>query len=228
MADKTLVIAGSGGGKSTSLRNLDPKSTAVIRVVKKPLPFRGWKKGYTLYDKTTKKGNLFDATKWEFVLLIMDTINVNMPEIKTLVIDDAQYIMSMEYMDRAKERGFDKFTEMADHFLKIIKKPDSMRDDLHVVFLSHSEDVSANGFTKTKMKTIGKMLDDKITLEGLFTVVLQAQARVVGKDQMEYNFITISDGTTTVKSPMGMFPEKYIDNDLKYVLDCIDKYNSEE
>ena len=105
----------------------------------------------------------------------------------------------------------------------ILKAPDKTREDLTTVFLCHSEDISANGFLKTKMKTIGKMLDDKITIEGLFTVVLLAYAYRNDKE-MEYVFVTQSNGTTTAKSPLDMFDNIKVPNDLAVVLDTIRKY----
>jgi len=117
----------------------------------------------------------------------------------------------------------DKFTEIAQNMFNILKAPDKTREDLTTVFLCHSEDISANGFLKTKMKTIGKMLDDKITIEGLFTVVLLAYAYRNDKE-MEYVFVTQSNGTTTAKSPLDMFDNIKVPNDLAVVLDTIRKY----
>lgn len=224
MADRILIIGQSGQGKSTSVRTLPAEETFVFRCVKKPLPFKGWKTKYKLKEPG-QDGNMKDVVKAEEIIKYMDAVN-NMPNIKYLIIDDVQYIMAFDFMDRAKEKGFEKFTTMAKNMFDVIMKPDHLREDLMVFFLAHSEDVNGNGYTITKMKTIGKMLDEKITLEGLFTVVLQAQAVVKGKDEMEYNFITQTDGTTTVKSPMGMFESKYIPNDLKLVADKINEYNN--
>ena len=110
---------------------------------------------------------------------------------------------------------------------EVIRTADELRDDITVIFLTHTEDVSANGFTLTKMKTIGKMLDDKVTLEGMFTVVLMADTLKKG-DDLEHVFVTQSDGTNTIKSPMGMFESKEVPNDMQMVLDKIKQYNEGE
>lgn len=228
MGMKMLILGDSGSGKSTATRNLDPKSTFYINVIGKALPFKGWKKLYKEVEGDILKSNIISTWDYAKIVKILGWIDKSRPEIKTIIIDDAQYIMSYEYMDRAKERGYDKYTEMAQHMFRVLNAPDNTRNDLTTIFLSHSEDVSANGFTKTKMKTIGKMLDNSITIEGLFTIVLLAY---VGKDvnnNMEYLFVTQSNGTNTVKSPMNLFDNITIPNDLKYVLECIEKYEKGE
>ena len=217
MGNKILVLGDSGSGKSTSTRNLDSKTTFYINVIGKALPFKGWKSKYVEGE------NLISTHNAEEVLRAIKGVSEKMPKIKTIIIDDAQYIMSYEFMARAKERGFDKFTEIAQNMFNVLKAPDATRDDLTTIFLSHSEDVSANGYTKTKMKTIGKMLDDKITIEGLFTIVLLAYP-IKEEKKMRYLFVTQSNGTTTAKSPMGMFNDIVIDNDLDMVLNKIKEY----
>ena len=219
MAQKILVLGESGSGKTTSMRNLDPKSTYIINCIGKNLPFRGWKTNY----KEGKGGNLFKSTNWEAIVQCMTAISEQRKDIKTIIVDDAQYIMSYEFMERAREVGFNKFTEIAQHMFEVFITPERLRDDLSVVYMCHCEDVSANGFTKTKIKTIGKMLDDKITLEGLFTIVLLAGS-YKSEQEMKYVFLTNSDGTTTAKSPDGMFETLSIPNDHQYVLDKIKKY----
>lgn len=225
MSRGVLIIGDSGNGKSTSLESLDPQSTFLINVAGKALPFKGWRAKYTMYDPSTKTGNLFTTADAGMVLTVMNGVSEKMPHIKTLVIDDAQYVMGFEFMERAKEKGFEKFTEIGQGFFNILNTANKLRDDLVVIILSHSEDVSGNGYTKTKMKTIGKMLDEKITPEGLFTIVLQAVARVENKE-VKYYFVTQTDGTTTVKTPRGMFKDRYIPNNMRFVLDAIHTYDS--
>lgn len=224
MAEKILIIGESGSGKSSSCRTLDSKTTAIINCIGKPLPFKGWKTNYQKFDPKTESGNLFETVNYEAVIKAMQYVALKKPEIKTLIIDDAQYIMTFEFMDRAMEKGYDKFSELAQHFFKVLKAADSLRQDLTVVFLAHSEEVSGNGYTKTKIKTIGKMLDEKLTIEGLFSCVLLATCYKDTDKEIKHIFVTKNNGTTTVKTPAGMFEDAIIPNDLQFVLNKIKEY----
>lgn len=194
-----VMIAGeSGSGKSTSLRNFEPDEVGIFNVAGKPLPFR----------KQLKKVD--NAT--------YDTIHkaLQEPKLKRYVIDDSQYLMAFEMFNRAKELGFGKFTDIGLNFRNlldfIIRK---LPEDVIVYFLHHTETTDTG---KIKAKTIGKMLDNQLTIEGLFSTVLLART-----DGQRYYFETQSDGYSTAKSPMGMF-EREIDNDLKFVDDTIREY----
>ena len=223
MGEKLLVIGETGSGKTTSLRNLPSEETFLINVINKPLPFKGWKGKYKKVTKDTPTGNMVATHDAEQIVEWLKAVSAKRPEIKTIVVDDAQYVMSYEFMARAMEKGFDKFTQIAKHMFEVFVCPDGLRDDLTVIYLAHSEDVSANGFTKTKIKTIGKMLDDKITIEGMFTIVLLCSVyKVDGK--LQYFFVTKNDGSTTVKTPDGMFEKALIPNDLNNVLKVMHKY----
>jgi len=222
MADKILIIGDSGSGKSTSTKTLDPTTTFFINVIGKPLPYKGWKGMYKYWDTTKKEGNILKTWDYSAVVKTMRYVSESMPQVKTIIIDDAQYIMSFEFMERARERGFDKFTEIGQHFFDVLTVADSLRDDLVVVFLSHSDEIGG----KTKIKTIGKMLDEKITLEGLFTVVLMAYSYKDSENSMKYVFVTNSNGTNTCKSPEGMFPMT-VPNDLKAILEKFNQYNNQ-
>jgi len=214
MATNTLIMGESGTGKSTSVRNLNPKETFVINVLDKPLPFKGFKSNYTKLDNGV--GNYFASDDYSDILRVINTINKQRLDIKQVIIDDFQYIMANEFMRRARENGFAKFTEIAQHAWEILSVCSEARDDLHFFVLSHTEN-DANG--KSKIKTIGKMMDEKITVEGMFTVVLHSLI-VDG----QYKFLTQNDGVHTAKSPMGMFDEKLIDNDLSHIKNKIDEY----
>jgi len=194
-----VMIAGeSGSGKSTSLRNFEPDEVGIFNVAGKPLPFR----------KQLKKVD--NAT--------YDTIHkaLQEPKLKRYVIDDSQYLMAFEMFNRAKELGFGKFTDIGLNFRNlldfIIRK---LPEDVIVYFLHHTETTDTG---KIKAKTIGKMLDNQLTIEGLFSTVLLART-----DGQRYYFETQSDGYSTAKSPMGMF-EREIDNDLKFVDETIREY----
>ena len=197
MGIPVLILGESGSGKSTSLRNFEPGEVLVFNVANKPLPFR--KK----LDMVQKAG--YKAIYEEF----------KNPKHKCYVVDDSQYLLCFELFLRAKETGYQKFTDMAMHFYDMVKLvSDAMPDDVIVYFLHHTETVDG----KVKAKTIGKMLDEKLTVEGLFSIVLLA----IG-DGVNYKFITKSDGFTTAKTPMEMFPDA-VENDLKMVDRVIREY----
>lgn len=131
-------------------------------------------------------------------------------------------------MDRAMEKGYEKFTSLAQRFYSVLKEAMSARDDLKIFILTHSDNVGDAINPMYKMKTIGKMVDTVITLEGLFTYVLFTCRKTNDDGVIEYKFMTNSDGTNTAKTPLGCFKELYIDNDLQMVFDRIDEYNNNE
>lgn len=228
MAHSILIIAESGSGKSTAIRTLDPSETAIINIANKPLPFKGWKSKYSVLDKENPKGNLINVSSANGVYKAMQHVNEKMPHIKNLIIDDWQYMSSFEYFDKANEKGYDKFTQIAANLAQVAKLPKDLRQDLYVFFLTHSEDiVDMNGKRKVKAKTIGKMIDNSLTLEGLFSIVLFGKVLKAEDGTLSYVFSTRTDGDTTCKTPMGMFDDEYIPNDLKYVKDCIIKYEND-
>ncbi len=200
MGIPVLVIGKSGSGKTASLRNFKKDEIGIFNVASKPLPFKNDfitidKPSYTTIEKSLKRNKL-----------------------KTYIIDDSQYLMAFESFEKASEKGYNKFTEMAVNFYNLIQAViTETPNDTIVYFLHHSQE-SEYGI---KAKTIGKMLDDQLTVEGLFSIVLMAI-----NSSGEYKFLTHSDGKSTVKTPIGMFEEKEIDNDLKIVDTTIrDFYN---
>lgn len=198
MGIPVLILGESGSGKSTSLRNFSADEIGILNVASKPLPFR-------------KKLNTTNNATYDIIGKVLQK-----GKYKTYAIDDSQYLLAFEMFDRAKETGYNKFTDIALRFRNmidyIIKK---LPDDTIVYFLHHCETTDTG---KIKAKTVGKMLDNQLTVEGLFSIVLMAQATGDG-----YKFVTQSDGYTTCKSPMDMF-DKEIDNDLKFVDTTIRKY----
>lgn len=159
---------------------------------------------------------------------MLQVIDKKMPEIKTVIIDDFQYLQAFEAMARVDEKGYAKFTDMAKHAYEVLKSSMGMREDLNVCILTHSENTGDNINPYYKIKTQGKMLDAVITLEGLFTYVLFTKVIQNENNKAEYKFITNSDGTCTAKTPMGMFDEIYVDNDLDMVIKKIAEYNEGE
>ena len=218
MSNASIIMGESGTGKSTSIRNLDPKETFIVNVLNKPLPFRGYKTNYTKLSSDGMTGNLYSSTSYEQVHRILRLINDKRLEIKTLIIDDFTYLMTYDFMDRALEKGYDKFTMMAKNANDLLKQLPCLREDLDVFVLNHSE-IDSNG--KMKIKTIGKMLDEKIVIEGIFTMILQTQLSNEG-----YSFLTQGDINHIAKSPMGMFETKNIPNDLMFVKQKMAEYNN--
>jgi|TARA_R110000796_G_scaffold227475_1_gene344248 hypothetical protein len=224
MAQEILIIGESGTGKSTSLEHLDPNSTFIINVGKKPMPFRGWKNSYATLSKDNPQGNYIETDDAGAIVKTMKHVSDNMPHIKTVVVDDFQYVMANEYMRRANERGFDKFTDIGLHAWEIATGGKNMRDDISFIMIGHAEQsTDLNGNRRLKFKTVGKLVDNVITMEGMFTVVLFTAVSTSPEGNREYKFITQSDGTTTAKSPRDMFEFK-IDNDIKTVIEKVNEY----
>jgi hypothetical protein len=212
MSTSCLIYGESGTGKSTSIRTMDPKETFLIRVIDKPLPFRKAKEVYA----SGPSGNMLVTDDAKKILAMIQRISDNGDHIKTIVIDDFQYVMANEFMRRANEVGYTKFTEIGLNAWNIFMCANKLRSDLVIIFLSHCEVTDAG---ITKFKTIGRMLDEKITVEGLFTIVLQSVVR-----DGEYKFMTKNNGHNTVKSPMEMFDGDLIENDLNHVSQRIRSY----
>lgn len=198
MGIPVLVLGESGSGKSTALRNFDPAEIGIFNVASKPLPFR-------------KKMMVVNGAGYGTILKSLSN-----PKLKSYAIDDSQYLLAFEFFDRAQETGYGKFTELALNFRNLIQFVImNTPPDVIVYFLHHTE---RRDDGVLKAKTIGKMLDEKLTVEGLFSIVLLCQAR-----QDKHVFVTQSSGISTAKSPMDMFPGE-IDNDLKLVDTAIREY----
>ena len=231
MAAETIAIVGeSGTGKSTSLRNLNPEETFIISTTGKPLPFRGYKKKYVpmKIEGKTVTGNYYVSSKWDQILKILQIIDKMMPNIKQVVVDDFQYVLSYEFVDRATEVGYTKFSELAQHAMEILRYSEKMREDCKMIFLTHSENVGDVMNPKYVIKTVGKLLSEKVTLEGLFTYIFFTKVSEGDDGRMQYKLITNSDGSCVAKTSLGMFDELEIDNDLAEIIKVIDAYNEGE
>lgn len=209
MGIPVLILGESGVGKSTSLRNVEPDGAVIVQPISKPLPFR------SQFKKMTKDGGQIRVTdNSEMICRLME--GAAKAGKKQFVIDDFQYVMANEFMRRSKEKSYEKFNDIGYNAWAIINKAQELDGDMRVYFMAHTEtDMSG----KTKIKTIGKMLDEKITLEGMFTIVLGATV-----SDGNYHFTTQNNGSNTVKSPMGMFESMTIDNDLSMVDNTICEY----
>lgn len=217
-------------GKTTSVRNLNPEKTFIISTTGKRPGIKGANKKYPNFVVQDGKisGNFYASSNVDQIGKVLQIVDKKMPHITTIVVDDYQYVMGFEAMDRAKEKSYDKFTDIAQHAYQVLKTAMNMRDDLNVVILSHSENIGDSITPMYRMKTLGKMLNSVITLEGLFTYVFFTTILRDDDNNPSYKFVTNSDGTCTAKSPMGLFDSLYIDNDLNYVIECIKKYNEED
>ena len=155
MNNFVVILGSSGNGKSSSIKSLDPKETFIINVLNKNLPFKGSKKNYNKDNK-----NITSTSNWDKISKLLTLISDKYENVKNIVIDDAIYIMRTEFFDRSGERGYDKYNELADHFRKIISKCNSLREDITVFLMLHTEAIETSGDIKTyKASTVGKLLD---------------------------------------------------------------------
>ena len=227
MAQGILIIAEPGSGKSTSIENLDPKETFIINVANKPLPFKGWKKKYIQWSKDNPKGNLYGGSTAQQIEACLRYVNEKRLDIKTIVVDDFQYMSSFAFFDAADEKGYEKFTRIGADLARIARLPKDLRDDLTVIFLTHSEEsTDIEGKRKVKAKTIGKMVDEKLSLEGLFSIVLFGRVKKEKEGGVRYVFETQNNGENTCKSPRGMFDSTEIPNDLKLVKEAMVEFEN--
>lgn len=202
MGYPVLVEGESGSGKTYSIKNFNPEEVGIFAVEKAFLPFKN-SKGFKIMKNAGYGG-------------IMSIFQE--PKLKAYIIDDSQYLLVNELFDKAKDTGYGKFTDIALHFRNLIHYINhNIPDDVIVYFLHHTETDSTTG--KIKAKTVGKMLDNQLTVEGCFSLVLLTQV-----EGTEHFFITQSDGYTTAKSPEGMFGDVRIPNDLKAVDTAIREY----
>lgn len=215
MARLIGLMGESGSGKTTSMRNLDPKSTFYIDCDKKGLSWKGWKKTYSADKKNYYKTDMVST-----VAILLDKINTqdNMKHIKVVVVDTLNGLMVADEVRRMKEKGYDKWQDLAQCIWQLINQAMEMRDDLTIIFVCHSQTQKEDdGYTFTRIKTSGKKLD-KLCIETKLTTVLQAVC-----EGGEYKFKVHADNSTA-KTPMGAFEEDEIDNDIVLVLNALKEY----
>ncbi len=205
-----MILGKSGSGKTTAIRNLDPKHTVICQVEKQRLPFR------TKFPMVLQPATYTNISK-----LFAEIADGKRPDIKTVVIDDSQFLIVNEFFDRANEKGYDKFTSIAINFRNLIHYVNiAIPGDVTVYFLHHTQ---IDDFGNVKAKTIGKMLDEKLTVEGCFDIVLMTE-----HDQEGWHFRTHTGGSDPVKTPIDMFKDDLIPNDLAIVDKTIREYYGEE
>lgn len=224
MSNIVMILGKSGAGKSTSIKDLDPKETVIINTLNKRLPFKGSNKMYNAENK-----NLFHADTYGMVINLLNNISEKAVYVKNIVLDDMIYILRKEYFSRAKESGYAKYTELAAHFQQIISTCENLRQDLNIFFILHSEDVmSDTAVTGYKVSTIGKLLDNQYNPVEVVPMVLYSAIKYDEKGNPQYGFYThaTKEGTIEIpaKSPDEMFKENFIPNSLGTVVKAMNEY----
>jgi len=209
MAIPVLVIGRSGSGKTYSLKNFKPAEVGVISVEKGRLPFKSNIKVVKIkkFDSADASPAQINVARYSWIMSV-----IKQSKSKAIVIDDSQYLLANELFDRANEKGYDKFTNMAANFRDLIHFVNELEDEDKIVYFLHHSEIDTDG--REKVKTIGKMLDEKLCVEGCFDIVIYCQ---------DNKFFTQANGQSVAKSPEGMF-ELEIPNDLKFVDSTIREY----
>ena len=221
MASKLIGIVGpTGTGKSTAIKHLDPKTTYIINVAKKELPFKGAEKLYNTENRNYKE--VSEATE---ITRLLKTISDKAPHIKTIVIEDSNYIMGFNIVSKATETGYTKFSLMAKDMVELLQQARELREDLTTFYLTHPETIEDAGeIVGYKIKTAGKLIDNQIVMEGLMTICLYTYVEENKDGTATYYFITNRYKKMPAKSPDGMFDEIKIPNNLQLVLDKVNEY----
>lgn len=224
MANNVIILGKSGSGKSSSIKTLNPKETVVINVLRKKLPFKG---SQSLYNADNK--NLFNVDDYTQVISLLQSIDKSAPHVKNVILDDVIYTMRKEYFRRAKETGYGKYTELAQHFQQMIQTCEMMREDINVFFILHSEDIQSDKITTGyKVSTIGSLIDNQYNPVEVVPMVLYSAVKYDDKGNASYGFYThrTMEGTVEIpaKSPAEMFEEDFIPNDLGYVVKKMNEY----
>ena len=223
MANVVMLLGKSGTGKSTSIKTLNPEETVIINVLGKKLPFKG---SGALYS--TEKKNLFRIEDYQQMINLLQACN-GQPHVKNIILDDCIYIMRKEYFKRAKETGYGKYTELAQHFQQIISTCEQMREDINVFMILHSEDVQSDKvIVGYKVSTIGQLIDNQYNPMEVVPMVLYSAIKFDEKGKPTYGFYTHAtmEGTIQIpaKTPNEMFDEDFIPNDLGAVVKAMNEY----
>ena len=226
MSNFVVVLGASGHGKSTSIKSLNPEETIVINVLGKRLPFKGSAKAYN-----SERKNLFKVSSWDKTIVLLDKIN-KLDRIKNIIIDDGIYLMRNEFFERASERGYDKYNELADHFRRIIQKCSSLRDDLNIFMMLHTEPIETDGGIRSyKASSVGKLLDKLYDPLENVTITLYCEPQFDENGVPAFGFYThklrVEGIEIPAKTPEGMFEEDFIPNDLGLVVEAMNKYYNE-
>lgn len=224
MANICMILGPSGTGKSTSIKGLDPKETVVLNVLRKRLPFKG---SGTIYNVDNK--NLFNVDEHTQIINLLNSIDQKAPHVKNVIVEDMTYVMRKEFFKRAKETGYGKYTELAQHFQQIISTCENMRENINVFFILHSEPVQSDKVTiGFKVSTIGALIDNQYNPVEVVPMVLYSAIKYDEKGNATYGFYThrCMEGTVEIpaKSPADMFEDDFISNDLGLVVKAMNEY----
>ena len=223
-----IGLAGmSNCGKSTSLKYLNPAETFIISCTNKQLQIPGFRNKYkkiTIEDGTIK-GNWFVSGVYSQIQKVLNHVNTKRPEVKVVVIDDANYLLSKETFDGALDKGYEKFTIQAKNYVDLIDVLQNLRDDITVVIISHLENCGTEMDPEYRLWTTGKMLTSKINLDGLFSYLIYAE-KYEEDDEVKYHFRTKGKINDTCRSVAGCFDSIYIEPNMKEVIDTISNFEN--
>ena len=230
MATPILVMGEIGTGKSVSMRNLDPKTTFIIASDMKPLTIPNSKTNYKTILKENGKldiaaTNYYETKDAQIVKALLTQISNTRPDIKVIIVDTITSIITDEIMKRSHEKGFGKYTDVALDAYELITMLRGLREDLTIVVMSHTEDnYDSEGVLKTSFKVpAGKAIGNQFKPEAYFHMILYTDVSMVN-NKPEYSFLTENNGKNTCRSPLGLFSEYKIPNDLSYVISEYQKY----
>ncbi len=227
-----ICLAGvSNSGKSTSLKYLDPKSTFIISCTNKQLQIPGFRKKYpkVTIEGNKLNGNWYVNSNYNQIETALTVVSKTRPEIKVICIDDANYLLSAETFNNALVKGYEKFSVLAKNYYDLIQFCQELRDDITVVFITHLENYGTELEPLYRMWTTGKMLVTQVNLDGLFSYIIYSE-RFIDEisGEVKYRFKTKTDGNDTCRSVEGCFEEKYIEPNMKLVIDTINKFENGE
>ena len=225
------LVGLSNSGKSTSLKYLNPEETFIISCTNKQLQIPGFRKKYPKISVDNGKlyGNWLVGNNYEQITKIMKVVSKTRPEIKVICLDDCNYLLSNETFQNALVKGYEKFSVMSKNYYDLIQTCQDLRDDLTVVFISHIENFGTDIDPEYRMWTTGKMLTNQINLDGLFSYIIYAERYIDDNgDEVKYRFKTRTDGNDTCRSVAGCFEDKYIEPNMKLVIDTINEFENGE
>lgn len=227
-----IGLAGlSNSGKSSSLKYLNPKETFIVSCTNKQLQIPGFRKKYPKAEVKDGKlvGNWYISNNYAAINKIMKAVSMTRPEIKVIVIDDANYLLSNATFQDALIKGYEKFTIQAKNYYDLIEGALDLRDDLSVIFISHIENFGTDMDPQWRLYTTGKMLTNAVNLDGLFSYLLYSERYVPdGEEEVHYRIKTRTDGNDTCRSIAGCFEDKYIEPNMQMIVDRINEFENAE